>query len=245
MSAPPVQAFLPLAGTLRPGGAAVSHSLAAAGSWLHEMGLAQSQQGCGAEQRQQPRRTVSGHEVPIAREATAFLEGLADVRRSTPAAAEPSGMDVRAGALSSADIDTQALCPNPGEPRDIKPQAPLRDIDSATSSVTAPVRHQSHRLAPRTPDEPEVAQFPIAGAPQPVPAVRVHADWSVEGVRIWLGMDAEGSRSAQVLTAHLQGWLASQGIRALSITCNGKTLYEHWTQPGEPVHPADPHKEQT
>jgi hypothetical protein len=111
------------------------------------------------------------------------------------------------------------------------------EAGNSTGSAIPLSHHRPPRLSTPAADKPESVQPWIAPMPPSSVPVRVHADWTADGVRIWLGLDAEGSKNAHVLASHLKGWLASQGVRALSITCNGKTLYERWTQPGEPVNP--------
>jgi hypothetical protein len=54
--------------------------------------------------------------------------------------------------------------------------------------------------------------------------IRLHADWSDDGVRLWLGMRADLVVGIDSLTAQLQRWMAAQGVRVLSISCNGKQL---------------------
>jgi hypothetical protein len=63
--------------------------------------------------------------------------------------------------------------------------------------------------------------------------VRVHADWSAEGVRIWLGIDASTASAVQSIANQLQRWLAAQGVRGLAIACNGRTIVEHWPDADE------------
>ncbi len=54
--------------------------------------------------------------------------------------------------------------------------------------------------------------------------IRLHADWSTDGVRLWLGMDASMGAALQSVTTHLQRWLSAQGVRLLSISCNGRLV---------------------
>jgi hypothetical protein len=62
---------------------------------------------------------------------------------------------------------------------------------------------------------------PHAPAVEPI---RLHADWSEEGVRLWLGMDPALAESLRAITAQLQRWLSAQGVRVLSISCNGRVV---------------------
>jgi hypothetical protein len=60
-----------------------------------------------------------------------------------------------------------------------------------------------------------------AAAQEPI---RVHADWSAEGVRIWLGVDAVMQDSLPAIQQQIQRWLTAQGVRLLGISCNGRSL---------------------
>ncbi|RYF52379.1 MAG: hypothetical protein EOO27_28645 [Comamonadaceae bacterium] len=56
--------------------------------------------------------------------------------------------------------------------------------------------------------------------------IRLHADWSAEGLHLWLGMDASQLASLQSITAQLQRWLSTQGLKLLSMSCNGRVVVE-------------------
>ncbi len=79
------------------------------------------------------------------------------------------------------------------------------------------------RLAPGEAQDvrPPVAAGPRAGDPGPI---RLHAHWSAEGVRLWLGMDSSVISGLQSISAQLQRWLSAQGVRLLSISCNGRVI---------------------
>ena len=70
----------------------------------------------------------------------------------------------------------------------------------------------------------------LASRPRPDAAsdtrepLRVHAQWSDDGVRLWLGADAGGLADVQAVTAQLQQALAAQGTRLLRVVCNGHDL---------------------
>lgn len=81
-------------------------------------------------------------------------------------------------------------------------------------------------LRPAAPSEaqhvrPPVATDPGAGDPDPI---RLHAHWSAEGVRVWLGMDSSVMSGLQSISAQLHRWLSAQGLRLLSISCNGRVI---------------------
>ncbi len=62
------------------------------------------------------------------------------------------------------------------------------------------------------------------GATQEHDALRMHAEWTDAGVRIWLGADAQSLPDVAALTSQLQHWLASQGTSLLGLVCNGRDL---------------------
>ena len=62
-----------------------------------------------------------------------------------------------------------------------------------------------------------------AAAP-PAEAIRVHAQWSQQGVRLWLGIDRSAMDSLQPIAEQLQRWIAQQGLRLRSISCNGRVI---------------------
>ena len=92
-------------------------------------------------------------------------------------------------------------------------------------SSADPGRISTAKLAPHPPrvDRLVAGKASDTSAASPV---RLHADWSEDGVRLWLGMDASASSNLAGITAHLQRWMAAQGMRVLSISCNGQLLIE-------------------
>ena len=54
--------------------------------------------------------------------------------------------------------------------------------------------------------------------------VRLHAEWTSEGVRLWLGMDVSAAIPAAMLLLQLQRSVAALGTRLLSLTCNGRPV---------------------
>jgi hypothetical protein len=62
--------------------------------------------------------------------------------------------------------------------------------------------------------------------------IRVHADWSEDGVRVWLGMNAGALDSLEQITTGVQAWLNAQGLRLRSLSCNGQLLSQEPVPPG-------------
>jgi len=68
-------------------------------------------------------------------------------------------------------------------------------------------------------------KVPAAAATDaPVQPIRVHAEWTEDGVRLWLGMDAGALSALDQITLQLQAWLGAQGLRLRSLSCNGQVL---------------------
>ncbi len=84
----------------------------------------------------------------------------------------------------------------------------------------------------------------LRGAPTAVnEPIRIHAQWSEAGLRLWLGLDAEVLAQARQITDELQRWVAREGVRLLSLSCNGRPLVDsdaiaegaEWNEPAGPV----------
>ncbi len=54
--------------------------------------------------------------------------------------------------------------------------------------------------------------------------LRVHAQWSEDGVHLWLGADVGGFAAVNAVTTQLQQALAAQGTRLLRVICNGRDI---------------------
>jgi hypothetical protein len=79
------------------------------------------------------------------------------------------------------------------------------------------------------PAEPDrVAVTPQASEGETVSAehapVRLYAEWTEQGVKVWLGADADQLQNLPVLAQQVQQWLGGQGERLLSLVCNGQEV---------------------
>ena len=126
---------------------------------------------------------------------------------------------------------------------------PAQGIASGAEEEPAPVPEPAPSSAPRReippafrdlfgPDEGVGAESavtdeaPAAGAArdeaksaQPAAPVRWHAEWDEQGVRVWLGLDSAAGIDAPQLAQQVLQSLGEQGVRVLSLVCNGKSLY--------------------
>ena len=57
------------------------------------------------------------------------------------------------------------------------------------------------------------------------PALRLHAEWSIEGVRLWCGADKAVESTATALAPQLVRSLGEQGVRLITLVCNGRAIY--------------------
>lgn len=64
----------------------------------------------------------------------------------------------------------------------------------------------------------------------PEEPLRLYAEWSDQGVRLWLGANANYSLPLDQLAQQVQQWLANHGERLLSLVCNGRA---YWQDPIE------------
>ena len=70
--------------------------------------------------------------------------------------------------------------------------------------------------------------------------VRLYAEWSDLGVKVWLGTDADQAQRLPILAQQVQQWVAGQGVRLLALVCNGRTTIGDSEQTAEPTaHAAD------
>jgi hypothetical protein len=118
-----------------------------------------------------------------------------------------------AGAPSSEKTDFAG-----GETKALPELASLHPLlETLSQAITAEVA-EAH-TAPSTP----------AMMPKPSPApVRLHAEWSEGGLRLWLGMDTNPALLTQIepLLHDLRRKLEASGIKLLALVCNGQNLWE-------------------
>lgn len=65
---------------------------------------------------------------------------------------------------------------------------------------------------------------PARQPPAPAPSIRLHADWTADGVRLWLGLDASVLGQMQAISDQVRQWMKTQGVRLLSLSCNGRLI---------------------
>ncbi|MFZ6876357.1 hypothetical protein ACO0LF_30235 [Undibacterium sp. Di27W] len=55
-------------------------------------------------------------------------------------------------------------------------------------------------------------------------AIRFHAEWSEEGLRLWLGIDSNTKIDIAQLSQQLRNWVAQQNVQLLSLVWNGQQI---------------------
>lgn len=55
-------------------------------------------------------------------------------------------------------------------------------------------------------------------------AIRFHAEWSEEGLRLWLGINSNANIDKAELSKQLHHWVAKQNVQLLALTWNGEQL---------------------
>lgn len=224
-------------GALRAGGARAASLPAAA--YLK----ARARDGLSPEssRRRAAASTSAGREPLNARMHTAGLE-------STGPAAE-NGAHGRGGAGRSAEGEESGPLDfvrgwqvnQPGAPAqaqvtsDLRPTAPMT-ARAAGELAWAGLPSANETLARTAPGEASedrrtARERPLgASVLQRREPVRWHAEWTSDGLRLWLGADHDSSLALPHLTAlvlrELEPWLDARGTRLLSLVCNGQTVWE-------------------
>jgi len=68
------------------------------------------------------------------------------------------------------------------------------------------------------------AAAPATPSSAPQPPVRLHAEWSADGVRLWLGLDAQLQGQVAAIAAQVRRWMSVQGVPVIEFSCNGQPL---------------------
>jgi hypothetical protein len=145
-------------------------------------------------------------------EATTASRSLAP--RSLPA--PPAAAEKVNRALPAAGV----LAPAPGQVVQLPAAFP------SVSELPVEVALQAHAPSRQSPAALEGgAKLPPPLVPDaPVESIRVHAEWSEDGVRLWVGVDADVLSSLDQITQQLQAWVAGRGLRLRALSCNGQAL---------------------
>ncbi len=91
------------------------------------------------------------------------------------------------------------------------------------------------RPTPSTPEAPTAATASNAApgvgrldrpnsTPGPAAPIRLHAQWTADGVHLWLALDANMLAQMGPIVEQLRQWLKLQGVPLLSLVCNGQPV---------------------
>ncbi|MES2036406.1 MAG: hypothetical protein V4495_01090 [Pseudomonadota bacterium] len=64
----------------------------------------------------------------------------------------------------------------------------------------------------------------VESLPEEHQAIRFHAEWSEEGLRLWLGINSNADIDKAQLTKQLHDWVAKQNVQLLALIWNGEQL---------------------
>jgi hypothetical protein len=182
--------------------------------------VAAQQPHCGRqlEARLGLRTQGGGRALPGPQVAFDLLPGAARPSATPAAAMNALVTDLRA-ALPGLQIQASASSPGAQVPQ----QTPPWDMPAGAMQARpgpANAKPQADPAAAKSEEAPGQMQ---AACDQRVErqALRLHAEWTDAGVRVWLGMDAAAAIHAAQLLKQLQRSLDASGCRLLSLTCNG------------------------
>lgn len=137
----------------------------------------------------------------------------------------------------AAALPPSAAAPQPGSvatPRQAAIAAPGQR-DRPSSAASAARTGEIERLVASPPARQQMRS-----------EIRVHAQWTADGVRIWLGLDASVAAQAPLIAEQIRVWVKGQGARVIDLHCNGTRLDAATHKPECPVNLIDmEHKEET
>lgn len=127
-----------------------------------------------------------------------------------------------------------ALAPEPDAPPAALATLATDEEAIVLPPAAGPARTLSARAAAPAPtEETELRSVLLSTLPPPArEGLRLHAEWSDEGVRLWVGTDHQAPGAAAALVDSLRRGLSLRRVRLLSIVCNGRLL---WSAPAFPL----------
>jgi hypothetical protein len=182
-----------------------------------------------------PAALVKGHS--IAPDVAAEVQRYLNVVVTTEQLQAPLTVEVEPAARGASLKASGALELQPGlegQRLEVSFSPMLLPQDSAR--LPAPARSLEDRDAPPVNDDEPLASPSTQKLNQLIPSqdpaspVRVHLDWSAQGVRIWLGVDQEQIPFVPGLARHLDAWLTASGVKLVNLVCNGRTIYPRFYQ---------------
>ena len=153
--------------------------------------------------------TASNAVAPLAAPAAGFMGAFEapESREQALASTLAALTGVQVELVSGVEADVDASAP-----------AAVRVAGAAPQFADA---SKADEPAPSAPAGPP--SRPAAASDEREP-LRVHAQWSDDGVHLWLGADVGGLAAVSAVTSQLQQALAAQGTRLLRVICNGRDI---------------------
>ncbi|MET3448222.1 hypothetical protein [Ralstonia sp. 1138] len=126
---------------------------------------------------------------------------------------------VRSSVSSAVDVEIAVTTP-----------AAITSANPVKAAVSSPVGGAAVASSAQSPESSREAEPPLAStrsasaAQAPNPKVRVHAQWTDAGVRVWLGIDRDASAALPQIQRQLERVLAESGNQLLGLVCNGRPV---------------------
>jgi urease accessory protein UreF len=118
-------------------------------------------------------------------------------------------------------------------------EVPVARADSPSETLQAAVRQAPDSDTVESEAESESTPSPEASSGSsgsaPTDPMRVYAEWNEDGVRVWLGADADRLADISRIARALRNQLKQQGVRLYSLVCNGTDISLHDAVAAAPV----------
>ncbi|KHK58663.1 hypothetical protein PI87_02660 [Ralstonia sp. A12] len=198
-----------------------------------EVGATRSWQGSTPQAQQVFGRTmVSQPNVTSAVSANFGQVGLGVVTPTDTAASVPfpvglptplvSQLLAAMSASTSGVLDTVVVVPTRAEIAMNSPVVPGMPLQVWTGGDVQPEDVMQSLDEHESP--PASGKQEATASNEDTPAVRIHAEWTEQGVRIWLGVSRDENVVLPEVQRQLDRLLAESGHQLLSLVCNGRSL---------------------
>lgn len=154
----------------------------------------------------------------------------------SPAARENS----RQRAPAASDVPLTPSWPTPDRMAAAKPAVPAGPLAAVEAGAALGLEIQPDLFVPFALHGGEPEGMPRAGRQEQIAPVhrvsrpeadggvrqpvRIHAQWTPEGVHLWLALDAGVLAHQDAIVQQVRRWVLAQGARVLSLSCNARPL---------------------
>ncbi|MBX3625332.1 MAG: hypothetical protein KF892_09995 [Rhizobacter sp.] len=114
-------------------------------------------------------------------------------------------------------------------------KAPLGSGQVAVAMPSTPATGSRHGAPDAACSGAETGRAAVPLFPGQRKPVRMHAQWDGNDVSLWLGLDADQATDASRLVDTLRALLQGQGLRPVSIVCNGQLAWRADDAPHAPT----------